>query len=36
MERRIRNLQGSLIATAEGLVHQADITIDDINRRQRG
>lgn len=36
MERRIRNLQGSLIATAEGLVQQADIAIDDINRRLGG
>ncbi|HQZ41596.1 MAG TPA: polysaccharide biosynthesis tyrosine autokinase, partial [Flavobacteriales bacterium] len=33
MERRIRNLVGSLISTAEGLVEQADITIADLSKR---
>ena len=33
MERRIRNLVGSLISTAEGLVEQADITIEDLSKR---
>lgn len=33
MERRIRNLQSSLVATAEGLVEQAEISINDITRR---
>lgn len=36
MERRIRNLQSSLIATAEGLVEQANIAIADISKRLGG
>lgn len=36
MERRIRNLQSSLIATAEGLVEQANIAIADITKRLGG
>lgn len=36
MERRIRNLQSSLISTAEGLVEQAAIAISDITKRLGG
>jgi len=36
MERRIRELQKSLVSTAEGLVEQAGIAVDDITRRLGG
>lgn len=36
MERRMRNLQSSLISTAEGLVEQANIAVEDLTRRLGG
>lgn len=33
MERKLNNLKGSLAQTAESLVEQADISLDEVNRR---
>ncbi|MCB0795965.1 MAG: polysaccharide biosynthesis tyrosine autokinase, partial [Flavobacteriales bacterium] len=33
MERKIKNIKASLVETAEGLVSQADISLNELNRR---